>query len=69
MHIPGESFCRVIGAWASRPNNFVTMAAYAEGWGISATGTPMAKTLQASDLQHPLTAEKVIMDGVRKLLQ
>ena len=71
VHIPGESFVQYqLGAQAIRPNNFVAMAAYAEGLGYIGNRDAYGEggyeiTISATTL----SAEKVIMDGVRKLLK
>ena len=71
VHIPGESFVQYqLGAQAIRPDNFVAMAAYAEGLGYIGNEKAYGEggyeiTVSATTL----AAEKVIMDGIRKLLQ
>ncbi|OJT94919.1 MAG: hypothetical protein BGN82_03095 [Alphaproteobacteria bacterium 65-7] len=71
VHIPGESFIQYqLGAQAIRPNNFVTMAAYAEGLGYIGNKDAYGEGgYEITVSQTTLAAEKVIMDGVRKLLQ
>jgi len=70
VHIPGESFVQYqLGAQAIRPDNFVAMAAYAEGLGYIGNEKAYGEggyeiTVSATTL----AAEKVIMDGIRKLL-
>ena len=71
VHIPGEAFVQYqLGTQAIRPNDFVAVAAYAEGLGYIGNRDAYGEggyeiTISATTL----TAEKVIMDGVRKLLQ
>lgn len=71
VHIPGEAFVQYqLGAQAIRPDNFVAVAAYAEGLGYIGNEKAYGEggyeiTVSATTL----AAEKVIMDGVRKLLQ
>ena len=71
VHIPGEAFIEYqLGAQAIRPDNFVAVAAYAEGLGYIGHEKAYGEggyeiTVSATTL----AAEKVIMDGVRKLLQ
>jgi len=70
VHIPGESFVEYqLGAQAIHPDKFVAMAAYAEGLGYIGPEKAYGEggyeiTVSATTL----AAEKVIMDGVRKLL-
>ena len=71
VHIPGEAFVQYqLGTQAIRPNDFVAVAAYAEGLGYIGNKDAYGEggyeiTISATTL----AAEKVIMDGVRKLLQ
>ena len=71
VHIPGEAFVQYqLGTQAIRPNDFVAVAAYAEGFGYIGNRDAYGEggyeiTISATTL----AAEKVIMDGVRKLLQ
>ncbi len=71
VHIPGESFVQYqLGAQAIRPNNFVAMAAYAEGFGYIGNRDAYGEGGYEMTISNTtLTAEKVIMDGVRQLLQ
>ena len=71
VHIPGESFVQYqLGAQAIRPNDFVAMAAYAEGFGYIGNRDAYGEGGYEMTISNTtLTAEKVIMDGVRKLLQ
>jgi hypothetical protein len=71
VHIPGESFVEYqLGAQAIRPNDFVAMAAYAEGLGYIGHERAYGEGgYEITVSQTTLTAEKVMMDGVRKLLQ
>jgi len=71
VHIPGESFVQYqLGAQAIRPNNFVAMAAYGEGFGYIGNRDAYGEGgYEITISPTTLTAEKVIMDGVRKLLQ
>jgi hypothetical protein len=70
VHIPGESFVQYqLGAQAIRPNDFVAMAAYAEGLGYIGHEKAYGEGgYEITVSQTTLGAEKVIMDGVRKLL-
>ena len=70
VHIPGESFVQYqLGAQAIRPNDFVAMAAYAEGVGYIGHEKAYGEGgYEITVSQTTLGAEKVIMDGVRKLL-
>ena len=71
VHIPGEAFIQYqLGTQAIRPDNFVAVAAYAEGLGYIGNEKAYGEggyeiTVSATTL----AAEKVIMDGVGKLLQ
>jgi hypothetical protein len=71
VHIPGEAFIQYqLGTQAIRPNDFVAVAAYAEGLGYIGNEAAYGEggyeiTVSATTL----AAEKVIMGGVRKLLQ
>ncbi len=71
VHIPGESFVQYqLGAQAIRPNDFVAMAAYAEGLGYIGHEKAYGEGgYEITVSQTTLGAEKVIMDGVRKLLE
>ena len=71
VHIPGESFVQYqLGAQAIRPNDFVAMAAYAEGLGYIGNEKAYGEGgYEITVSQTTLAAEKVIMDGIRKLLQ
>ncbi|HEU0162663.1 MAG TPA: hypothetical protein VFQ69_09700 [Rhizomicrobium sp.] len=71
VHIPGESFIQYqLGAQAIRPNDFVAMAAYAEGLGYIGDEKAYGQGgYEITVSQTTLAAEKVIMDGVRDLLQ
>jgi len=71
VHIPGESFVQYqLGAQAIRPNNFVAMAAYGEGFGYIGNRDAYGEGgYEITISPTTLAAEKVIMDGVRKLLQ
>ena len=71
VHIPGESFVEYqLGAQAIRPNDFVAMAAYAEGLGYIGHERAYGEGgYEITVSQTTLTAEKVMMDGLRKLLQ
>jgi hypothetical protein len=71
VQIPGESFVQYqLGAQAIRPNDFVAMAAYAEGLGYIGHRDAYGEGgYEITVSQTTLTAEKAIMDGVRKLLQ
>jgi hypothetical protein len=71
VHLPGEAFIEYqLGTQAIRPNDFVAVAAYAEGVGYIGDEKAYGEggyeiTISATTL----AAEKTIMDGVRKLLQ
>ena len=71
VSIPGEAFIQYqLGTQAIRPNDFVAVAAYAEQFGYIGNRDAYGEggyeiTISATTL----AAEKVIMDGVRKLLQ
>jgi hypothetical protein len=71
VHIPGEAFVQYqLGTQAIRPDDFVAVAAYAEGLGYIGNKDAYGEggyeiTISATTL----AAEKVIMEGVRKLLQ
>jgi hypothetical protein len=71
VHIPGEAFVQYqLGSQAIRPNDFVAVAAYAEGLGYIGNEKAYGEGgYEITVSQTTLTAEKVIMDGVRKLLQ
>ena len=71
MHIPGEAFVQYqLGAQAIRPDDFVATAAYAEGLGYIGHEKAYGEGgYEITVSQTTLAAEKVIMDGVRKLLQ
>jgi hypothetical protein len=71
VHIPGESFVEYqLGAQAIRPNDFVAMAAYAEGLGYIGHEKAYGEGgYEITVSQTTLAAEKVMMDGVRKLLE
>jgi hypothetical protein len=71
VHIPGEAFIQYqLGAQAVRPNDFVAVAAYAEGLGYIGNERAYGEGgYEITVSQTTLAAEKVIMDGVRKLLQ
>lgn len=71
VHIPGEAFVQYqLGAQATRPNDFVAVAAYAEGLGYIGNERAYGEGgYEITVSQTTLAAEKVIMDGVRKLLQ
>jgi hypothetical protein len=73
VHIPGESFVQYqLGAQAIRPNDFVAMAAYAEGMGYIGNRDAYGEggyEITPTRSQTTLAAEKVIMDGIRKLLE
>ena len=71
VHIPGESFIQYqLGAQAIRPKDFVAMAAYAEGLGYIGNEKAYGEGgYEITVSQTTLAAEKVIMDGVRKLLE
>ena len=70
VHIPGESFIEYqLGAQAIRPGSFVATAAYAEGFGYIGTEKSYGEGgYEITISPTTLAAEKVIMDGVRKLL-
>jgi hypothetical protein len=70
VHIPGESFIQYqLNTQKLRPNNFVAMAAYAEGLGYIGNERAYGEGgYEITVSQTTLAAEKVIMDGVRKLL-
>ncbi len=71
LHMPGELFVEYqLGAQAIRPADFVAMASYGEQFSYIGTERAYGEggyemTISATTL----TAEKIIMDGVRKLLQ
>ncbi len=71
VHIPGEAFIQYqLGTEEIRPNNFVAVAAYAEGLGYIGNERAYGEGgYEITVSQTTLTAEKVIMDGVRKLLK
>ena len=71
VHIPGESFIEYqLGAQAIRPDKFVAMAAYGEQFGYIGTEKAYGEGgYEITISSTTLAAEKVIMDGVRKLLQ
>ena len=71
VHIPGEAFVQYqLGAQAIRPDDFVATAAYAEGLGYIGHEKAYGEGgYEITVSQTTLAAEKVIMDGVRKLLQ
>ena len=71
MQIPGEAFIEYqLGAQAIRPDKFVATAAYAEGFGYIGTEKSYGEGgYEITISPTTLAAEKVIMDGVRKLLQ
>jgi hypothetical protein len=71
VQIPGESFVQYqLGAQAIRPNDFVAMAAYGEGMGYIGNRDAYGEGGYEMTISNTtLTAEKVIMDAVRKLLQ
>jgi hypothetical protein len=73
VHIPGESFIQYqLGAQAIRSNDFVAMAAYAEGLGYIGNRDAYGEggyEITPTRSQTTLAAEKVIMDGIRKLLE
>ena len=70
VQIPGESFVQYqLGAQAIRPKDFVAMAAYGEGMGYIGNRDAYGEGgYEITVSQTTLTAEKAIMDGVRKLL-
>ncbi len=70
VHIPGEAFIEYqLGAQAIRPGSFVATAAYAEGFGYIGTEKSYGEGgYEITISPTTLAAEKVIMDGVRKLL-
>ena len=70
VHIPGEAFVQYqLGAQAIRPDDFVATAAYAEGLGYIGHEKAYGEGgYEITVSQTTLAAEKVIMDGVRKLL-
>jgi hypothetical protein len=70
VHLPGEAFVQYqLGSQAIRPNDFVAVAAYAEGLGYIGHERAYGEGgYEITVSQTTLTAEKVIMDGVRKLL-
>ncbi|MFO1247626.1 MAG: hypothetical protein U1E93_05245 [Alphaproteobacteria bacterium] len=71
LYLPGELFVEYqLGAQAMRPNDFVAVASYGEQYSYIGTERAYGEggyemTISATTL----TAEKTIMDGVRKLLQ
>jgi hypothetical protein len=71
VHIPGESFVQYqVGTQAIRPDNFVAMAAYAEGLGYIGNEKAYGEGgYEITVSQTTLAAEKVMMDGIRKLLE
>lgn len=71
VSIPGEAFVQYqLGTQAIRPNDFVAVAAYAEGFGYIGNRDAYGEGgYEITISPTTLTAEKVIMDGVRKLLQ
>lgn len=71
VHIPGEAFIQYqLGTQAIRPDDFVAVAAYAEGLGYIGNERAYGEGgYEITVSQTTLAAEKVIMDGVRKLLQ
>ena len=71
VHLPGEAFVQYqLGAQAIRPNDFVAVAAYAEGLGYIGHERAYGEGgYEITVSQTTLAAEKVIMDGIRKLLQ
>lgn len=71
VHIPGEAFIQYqLGTQAIRPNDFVTVAAYAEGLGYIGNRDAYGEGgYEITVSQTTLAAEKVIMDGVRKLMK
>ncbi len=70
VHIPGEAFIEYqLGVQAIRPGSFVATAAYAEGFGYIGTEKSYGDGgYEITISPTTLAAEKVIMDGVRKLL-
>ena len=71
VSIPGEAFVQYqLGTQAIRPNDFVAVAAYAEGFGYIGNRDAYGEGgYEITISPTTLTAEKVIMDGVRKLLK
>jgi hypothetical protein len=71
VQIPGEAFIQYqLNTEAIRPNDFVAVAAYAEGLGYIGNRDAYGEGgYEITVSQTTLTAEKVIMDGVRKLLK
>ena len=71
VQIPGEAFIQYqLGIQAMRPDDFVAVAAYAEGLGYIGNRDAYGEGgYEITVSQTTLAAEKVIMDGVRKLLQ
>jgi hypothetical protein len=70
VHIPGEAFIQYqLGTQAILPDNFVAVAAYAEGLGYIGNEKAYGEGgYEITVSQTTLAAEKAIMDGVRKLL-
>ena len=71
VQIPGEAFIQYqLATQAIRPDDFVAVAAYAEGLGYIGNKDAYGEGgYEITVSQTTLAAEKVIMDGVRKLLQ
>ncbi len=71
VQIPAEIFIEYqLGTQAIRPNDFVATAAYAEGFGYIGVEKSYGEGgYEMTGSATTLAAEKVIMDGIRKLLQ